>query len=272
MKFKPLLYIPVFYLAAIMPRMFERPDVSSLMGYHYAHRGLHDNNGDAPENSLPAFKKAIEAGYGIEFDVQLTKDHIPVVFHDESLKRVCGTNKNVHELTYDELQKLSLFDTSEKIPTLKEVLALIDGRVPVIIEIKVYASPSIVCEYADPLISAYKGAYCVESFHPLALRWYKIHRSNVIRGQLSSNFKDENSNEPLERSLVHHLLTNFLCRPDFIAYDHTYKNNLSRCICRYFFGSLSVSWTIHSQDELDACKDDYDLFIFEGFEPEQKNR
>ena len=269
MKIRPLLYIPVFYLAAIMPRMFGRPDVSSLMGYHYAHRGLHDNDGDAPENSLPAFKKAVEAGYGIEFDVQLTKDHIPVVFHDESLKRVCGVNKNVRDLTYDELQALSLFHSSEKIPTLKEVLTLVDGQVPLIIEIKVYASPSDVCIYSDALISSYNGVYCVESFHPLALRWYKIHRPDVIRGQLSSNFKDEKNVESPERSLVHHLLTNFLCRPDFIAYDHKYKSNLSRCICRYLFGSLSVSWTIRSQDELDACKDDFDLFIFERFEPEQ---
>lgn len=268
MKIRPLLYIPVFYLAAIMPRVFGRPDVTSLMGYHYAHRGLHDNSGDAPENSLSAFKKAIESGYGIEFDVQLTKDQIPVVFHDESLKRVCGVDKNVRDLTYKELQSLTLFDTSEKIPTLKEVLALINGQVPLIIEIKAYAAPFTVCKYADALISSYNGVYCVESFHPLALRWYKIHHPEVIRGQLSSNFKEENPVESPERSLVHHLLTNFVCRPDFIAYNHKYKKNLSRCICRYLFNSLSVSWTIRSQEELDACRKDFDLFIFEGFEPQ----
>ena len=73
-----------------MPRMMGRPDYAPLMGHYYAHRGLHDNETDAPENSMAAFRKAVDTGYGIELDVQLTKDRIPVVFHDESLKRVCG--------------------------------------------------------------------------------------------------------------------------------------------------------------------------------------
>ena len=99
MKVKPLIYIPIVYLAAIMPRIFKRPDYSSLKGYYYAHRGLHDNNSDAPENSMAAFRKAVDAGYGIELDVQLTKDRIPVIFHDDTLKRVCGVDGYVKDYT-----------------------------------------------------------------------------------------------------------------------------------------------------------------------------
>lgn len=103
-----LAILAVLYLLAIMPRMTKRPDYTPLMGRHYAHRGLHDNKSDAPENSMAAFRKAIEAGYGIELDVQLTKDRIPVVFHDETLKRVCGVEGNVRDYTYEELQQFHL--------------------------------------------------------------------------------------------------------------------------------------------------------------------
>lgn len=267
MKFRPLIYIPILYLSAIMPRMWNRPDYAPLMGHYYAHRGLHDNNSEAPENSISAFKKAIEAGYGIELDVQLTKDRIPIVFHDDTLKRVCGVKGSAKDYTYAELMKFRLFDTNERIPKLADVLALVNGQVPLIIELKFPENPTTVCFYADTVIKNYKGVYCIESFHPLAVKWYKDHHPEVVRGQLSSNFiKSKDDTNPAE-TLVHFLVTNFLSKPDFIAYDHRYKNNISRLACRYIFRSLSVSWTIKSQKELDACKDDFDLFIFEKFEP-----
>ena len=122
MKFRPLIYIPILYLSAIMPRMWNRPDYTPLMGHYYAHRGLHDNSSEAPENSIPAFKKAIEAGYGIELDVQLTKDRIPIVFHDDTLKRVCGVKGSAKDYTYTELMEFRLFNTNEHIPKLTDVL------------------------------------------------------------------------------------------------------------------------------------------------------
>lgn len=254
------------YLLMIKPRISKRPDDSALKGKYYAHRGLHNNESEAPENSIAAFKKAVEAGYGIEFDVQLTKDRIPVVFHDETLKRVCGVEGKVRDYTYKELQKFRLRNTDERIPFLGEVLKVVDGKVPLIIEIKVYEKASAVCTVADKLISRYNGVYCVESFHPMAVKWYKDHRPEVIRGQLSSNFKKEGK-EDVKMFLVHHLLTNFLCEPDFIAYNHLFKKNFSRLVCRYLYRALSVTWTIRSQEELDAAKNDFDLFIFEGFIP-----
>lgn len=261
---------PVAYLAAIMPRMTHRPDYSPLMGHLYAHRGLHDNKSDAPENSMAAFRKAVEAGYGIELDVQLTKDRIPVVFHDESLKRVCGAEGNVRDYTYEELQKFSICQSSERIPLFSEVLKLVDGKVPLIIEIKIHENADVVCSKADELIREYKGVYCIESFHPFAVKWYKKNRPGVIRGQLSSDFSKPGKKEKSDEKLVHYLLTNFLSRPDFIAYDHLHKKNLSRLLCRYLYGSLSVAWTIKSQKQLDQSRKDFDLFIFEGFIPEEK--
>lgn len=262
-----LFLLLLVYLWAIMPRMRKRPDHTFLMGHFYAHRGLHDNAGDAPENSMRAFQKAVESGYGIELDVQLTKDRIPVVFHDKTVSRVCGAEGRVQDYTYEELQQFSLFRTEEKIPKFEDVLRLVNGQVPLIIEIKIYENATIVCETADQLIGAYRGNYCIESFHPLAVRWYREHRPDVIRGQLSSAFHKAGNKEGVQEWLVHHLLTNFLCRPDFIAYDHRFKGNLSRILCRRLYGVLGVTWTVKSQAELDACENEFDLFIFEGFLP-----
>lgn len=257
----------VVYLYMIMPRMQKRPDYTPLKSWHYAHRGLHDNQTEAPENSMAAFIKAVNAGYGIELDVQLTKDRIPVVFHDETLKRVCGVEGKVRDYTYAELQQFTLCDSNERIPLFADFLQMVDGRVPLIIEIKIHEKVDTVCSIADELIRNYKGDYCVESFHPLAVKWYKDHRPEVIRGQLSTNFRVSDKNQVWYVKLIHYLLTNILCRPDFIAYDWRFKNNISRRICCRLFGALSVAWTVRSQKTMDECKEDFDLFIFEGFIP-----
>jgi glycerophosphoryl diester phosphodiesterase len=263
----PLLLLCVLYLWAIKPRTRNRPDLSPLLGQkYYAHRGLHDNRSDAPENSMAAFRKAVEAGYGIEFDVQLTKDRIPVVFHDETLDRVCGVPGKVRDFTFEELQAFSLLGTDQRIPRFSEFLKLVDGRVPLIVEIKVHEPADNVCRIIAPMLLDYKGVYCVESFHPMAVKWYREHYPQVIRGQLSSNFTKPDKKENLSQKAVHHLLTNFLCRPDFIAYDCRFRGNLSRKLCQ-IFKPLNVTWTVKSQAELDACRKDFDVFIFEGFIP-----
>ena len=262
--------ILLLYLWLIKPGIADRPDIASLMGHYYAHRGLHDNETDAPENSMNAFKKAIDAGYGIELDVQLTKDRLPVVFHDETLKRVCGVDGRVRDYTYEELQQFRLCRSDERIPLFSDFLKLVDGKVPLIIEIKIHENVDTVCSIADELIKEYRGTYCIESFHTMAVQWYRKHRPEVIRGQLSTDFSKPGKRESWYLCMVHYLLGNVMGRPDFIAYDHLHKNNISRRLCRYLFGALSVAWTIKSQKELDACKKDFDLFIFEGFVPEEK--
>lgn len=264
---KMLIAVGGLYLLAIMPRMKNRPDYSALMKKYYAHRGLHDNETDAPENSMAAFKKAVDAGYGIELDVQLTKDRIPVIFHDETLRRVCGVRGNLRDYTYEELQEFPLLKSKERIPKLDDFLSMVDGSVPLIIEIKVHEDVDTVCSVADQLIREYRGPYCVESFHPLAVKWYKDHRPEVIRGQLSTCFSKDGEIESWEKRLLHYLLFNFGTRPDFIAYDCRFRGNISRRICKNLYKALSVAWTVKSQEQMEACRKDFDLFIFEGFEP-----
>ena len=263
-----ILFLIALYLYCIAPRLGKRPDYAPLFGGHYAHRGLHDNSTEAPENSMEAFRLAVEKGYGIEFDIQLTKDKIPVVFHDDLLKRVCNQPGYIWDYTYEELQKFPLCGSSARIPLLKDVLALVDGRVPLIIEFKMHDFNTEVCEIADPLLQTYKGRYCIESFHPAAVKWYRTHHPEIIRGQLSANFSTKEKREPFPQFCVHMLLTNVMTRPDFIAYCSDNTSNISRTLCRTLFHALSVSWTIRSEEELRKRYPNYDLFIFEHFIPE----
>ena len=268
MKKKYLLAIPMAagaYAFLVAPRMINKPDVSVLKGVHYAHRGLHDNHSDAPENSMKAFQKAVDAGYGIEMDIQLTKDKIPVVFHDETLNRMCGVEGKVWEFTFEELQKLTLAESEERIPKFEEVLALVGGKVPLIVEYKLDVPSTEVCEIADPMLQAYNGIYCIESFHPFAVKWYREHRPEVIRGQLSQDFsKQEKYKGKFIYWLLSNLLTNVLTRPDFIAYNHKDADMFSRKVCS-LMGALPVAYTIKSQEEYEKVKDQFELFIFDSF-------
>ena len=268
MKKKYLLAIPMAagaYAFLVAPRMMNKPDVSVLKGVHYAHRGLHGNHSDAPENSMKAFQKAVDAGYGIEMDIQLTKDKIPVVFHDETLNRMCGVEGKVWEFTYEELQKLTLAESEERIPKFEAVLALVGGKDPLIVEYKLDVPSTEVCEIADPMLQAYNGIYCIESFHPFAVKWYRKHRPEVIRGQLSQDFsKQEKYKGKFIFWLLSNLLTNVLTRPDFIAYNHKDADMFSRKVCS-LMGALPVAYTIKSQEEYEKAKDQFELFIFDSF-------
>lgn len=261
--------LAAIYVFLIAPRMFGKPDCSFLRGVKYAHRGLFDNDSDAPENSLKAITKAVENGYGIEFDVQLSKDKIPVVFHDHSLKRVCKMEGYVSDYTLEELQKIHLENSDQTIPTLEQVLEVVDGKVPLIIEYKMDIVDTKVCELSNALLEQYKGPYCIESFHPWAVKWYKEHRPDVVRGQLSQDYAKEKGYDKFQFFIMKHLLTNFLTRPDFIAYRHSDANVFARRMCTKL-GALPVAWTIRSQEELETARSQFELFIFDSFIPEDK--
>ncbi len=253
------------YLFAISPRLSGRPE--RMPKVYYAHRGLHDNGSDAPENTLAAFAKAAEAGYGMELDVQLTRDGQVVVAHDFDLDRLCGVAGAIDSFTYEELQQFPVYGSSQHIPLFSDVLALVDGRVPLIVELK-YKEGSRICEKAQALLDVYEGCYCVESFHPAVLRWYKENRPSVCRGQLSMNYQKNVGTWAPDRLAATHLLENFMTRPDFIAYDWHSMRALSMNICRKLYGCPSVAWTVTSQAELEKCRRYFDYFIFEGFIPE----
>lgn len=253
------------YTCMIFPRVFHQPDKGFLRGWHYAHRGLFDNTTDAPENSIAAFRKAVEAGYGIELDVQLSKDNIPVVFHDASLKRMCGVDGHVWEYTLAELKQMRLAGSPAAIPTFEEALTAIGRKVPIIVEYKLDVVQTKVCELANDLLEQYKGPYCIECFHPLALIWYRRHRPDVVRGQLCQSYwKERQFRGKLRFLLMSLLVSNVATRPDFIAFRHQDASNLSRRLCRRF-GALSIAWTIKSREEYERAKDSFDLFIFDSF-------
>ncbi len=263
-----LLTLTLVYLYLIMPNTTKKAAEEQFYKFLYAHRGFHDNKGDAPENSLLSFKRAVDKGYGMELDVQLTKDNVVIAFHDFTLDRMCGVKGKIEDLTYDEIKNYKLLDSDETIPTFKEVLEAVDKKTPLIVELKVM-NPNLVeklCEEVEKLMADYNGLYCMESFNPDAVEWYKKNRPNVIRGQLSCNFGAYAKGKPQYKAMEY-LLMNFKSRPDFVAYDKKGYNNLSRKICRNLFKNLSVAWTIYTQEELDAAKPHFDLFIFEGFEP-----
>lgn len=263
-----ILALIIIYLLLIMPRMFNRPDFSKFLGKYYAHRGLHKESNIAPENSMAAFKLAVDSQYGMELDVQLSKDSIPVVFHDHDLKRVCGINKNVNELTYNELRQLRLFDSNEKIPHLEEVLNLVNGQIPLIIELKARSRNDLLCSIVASYLDSYDGDFCIESFNPSVLKWFKKNRPHIIRGQLSTNhFKDKSKNKKIINFALQNLLFNFGTKPDFIAFNHKYSNMLSLNLCRKIYRLPTIAYTIKSNNELDLNKYKFDLFIFESFMP-----
>lgn len=259
----------VLFLVMIMPRMTGKPDMKPFLGNLYAHRGLHDNRTDAPENSLRAFGKAVEAGFGIELDVQLTKDEVPVVFHDFTLKRVCGAPGKICEHTYEELRQFSLCGTDQRIPRLEEVLGLVDGQVPLIVELKTDNPDTRVCGKADELLSGYHGLYCIESFNPLAVLWYRRNRKAVVRGQLSDAFLKEGEYVGALYFLLQNLLLNWLGKPDFIAYNRRYPRILARRLCRGLYHNMAVAWTVKSQAQLEEAENYFDVFIFDSFMPVQ---
>lgn len=265
-----LLLLIVLYLYAAAPRINGRRHMGPFLGKDYAHRGLKDNSGDTPENSLKAFRLAVENGYGIELDVQLSRDKVPMVFHDRTLERVCGIDKPFKDLTSIELKELRLFSSEETIPTLEEALMEITGRVPLIIELKVHQGDDLsVCEEAQKILDGYSGPYCVESFHPFAMVWYKKHMPHIQRGQLSLDYMKERTHGPVMDFLLHNLMFNFVTKPSFIAYRHQDKKGISLLISKKIFKSCLVAYTVMSNEAYESNKDFYDLQIFEGFTPKK---
>lgn len=259
--------IILLYLLMIMPRLGNRKERKKFLGIYYAHRGLHDNESQAPENSMAAFCKAVEAGYGIEMDVQMTKDGLPVVFHDFTLERVCGQKGKVCDYTYEELQKFHLCKSKETIPLFEDVLRLVDGRVPLIVELKIELTDLSVCGKADELLRNYSGLYCIESFNPLGVLWYRNHNRNIVRGQLAEAFSRTGEFSGPLYALLQNLMFNGITKPDFVAYNHRDADVLSRKICHGLYGGMAVAWTIRSQEELDRAKKHFDIFIFDSFIP-----
>ncbi|MCR8744733.1 glycerophosphodiester phosphodiesterase family protein [Romboutsia lituseburensis] len=228
----------------------------------FAHRGLY--NEIIPENSMGAFRNAIKYGYGIELDVQYTKDKKIVIFHDNALYRMTGYKGNVNDLTYLEINKLTLLNTNERIPLFKDVINLIDERVPLLVEIKKSKDYINLSKDVYNTVKDYKGKYSIQSFDPRIVSWYKQHAKEVIRGQLSFNFK-ESSFKWYEKIALKDMIFNFYSKPDYICYGIKGINSLEIKILRK--KKPIISWTIKNENEMKFAYKYSDNIIFEGFIP-----
>lgn len=262
-----LLLIPVAVIIYILMLYCRsgHPDLSKLRGHAYAHRGLHGNG--CPENSLAAFRKAVEKGFGMELDVHLLADGSLAVIHDSSLLRTTGQEGVVEDLTTHRLTDYYLEGTGETIPLFSQVLELVDGKVPLIVELKTYkrnhaALTDAVCR----MLKNYRGAYCIESFDPFCVRHLRVHYPKVIRGQLAENFLESPGKYPkILKWLMTKQLVNFLTAPDFVAYRFKDRKRLGMDIVRKFWRAQGVTWTITSQEDLNTAAQEGYIPIFEGF-------
>ncbi len=264
---KLLLFIVLLYLLALYGRR-DREGLKGLQGWAYAHRGLHGDG--VPENSMAAFRAALDGGYGIELDVHLMADGNLAVIHDSLLNRTTGQAGRIEDLTLEDLKDYPLEGTEEIIPEFSQVLDLFAGKAPIILELKpVDGNYAPLAQTACDMLKDYRGAYCIESFDPRCIIWLRKHRPEIIRGQLTENyFKSRTDLGDIMKFLLTHNLLNFLTAPDFIAYRFADRNaTISNRICRSLWKIQGVTWTIRSQEDFDTAVAEGWLPIFEGFRP-----
>lgn len=255
----------VLYILLLRPRTEHKTSVEPLR-VDYAHRGLH---GDfAVENTMQAFCAADREGYGIELDVRLSADKKVIVFHDDTLLRLCGRNERVDSKTASELSWIDIKGTYEKIPLLEDVLAAIDPSTPLCIELK--GNDTALCVELAKLLDGYEGYYSVKSFNPILIGWYKKNRPRVVRGLLVSNFltKDFHGNI-FTRALATSMLLSFIARPDYLSYDCRHPKLLPLVICKKLYKVMTLTWTVNTPELYGKAKARGDIVIFEGFEPKR---
>ena len=264
-----LIVICLLAIFLVAPRMFGKPDMSAFMGTSVAHRGYFDNEAGIPENSLASFKAAIEKGFAIELDIQLSSDGVAFVFHDADLERMCGVQGKIWEYTAAELKEMKLLGTEETIPTFEETLAFVHGQVPIMVEYKMDKVDNAVCAAGQAELDEYEGAYAIQCFDPRALLWYKKNAPQVARGQLAEEYwKNEKHKGDVLYLALTYMVTNVATRPDFISYKAIHKDNLSLNVCR-LLGAKTACYTLKSEEELAYVNGEFDMYIFDSFDISQ---
>jgi glycerophosphoryl diester phosphodiesterase len=248
-----LIGIAYWWATGGIPTRAEEP--TWLTQSYFAHRGLHAEGSGAPENSLESFRRAVEAGYGFELDVQLTSDGQVVVMHDADLERMAGDPRLISDTTSAEIAEITLLGSTETVPTLTEALAVADGAVPVLVEIK---NEGVVGELEDEVarqLAAYEGPVAVISFNPYSLSRVAQTEPDIIRGQLSSSFKGVEL-ELWKRFLLSRMLMNWTSQPDFIAY-HTGSLPSAGTTVQKWRGRPLIGWTpttiAEREEALEIC-------------------
>ena len=257
-----LLLSLVYLLILVRPAKKIKPDPALMCDY--AHRGLHGDG--IPENSKAAFDRACEQGHGIELDVQLSRDGVVMVFHDAKLGRMTGREGKLCDYTADELCTMTLADSEETVPTFAEVLALVDARVPLLVELKGESTDTALCPKVADLLRDYKGIYCIESFNPLLLGEMKKHLPNAFRGMLYTNVCREKKKRSLLNLLLTAMALNVIAKPDFIAYNQVYRASLPVRLTTKFYGAPHFVWTTRGECERKIARSLGEHAIFELYE------
>ncbi len=234
----------------------------------YAHRGLYERDQSVPENSLTAFRRAAEAGYGAELDVQMSKDGVVMVMHDNDLKRACGVDAGICDMTLEELKELRLFGTDEPIPLFSEVLDIFGGKQPLVVELKSVPNKAELSAAVVKMLAEYGGPACIESFDPAIVAYFRKHDPERVRGQLSARMVYFREALPFPSAFaLSRVVSNFVARPNFIAYS-VGKKPLSVRVCERM-GAMKAVWTPR-EPELHARRmAENDIVIFEWYRPEQ---
>ncbi len=259
-----LVALMLLWLFLIAPRARRKAMQPFLRPY--AHRGLW--GGEVPENSLAAFEAAAAAGFAIELDIQLSSDGEVMVFHDYTLARMCGKDAHVKDLTAAALGECRLDGTAQKIPTFREVLDTVKGRVPLLIELKGEDFSTDLVPAALKILADYKGEWCMESFNPLLLRAVKKHAPHAVRGLLVTDLiRDKKEGSKVRNFALSAMLLNFLCRPHFIAWNEKYPHSVSRFVAIRAFGAASLCYTVRDEVKYHCHIATGTYPIFEGFVP-----
>ena len=226
-----------------------------------AHRGLFDRE-KIPENSMLAFDKALEKGYSIEVDVNMTQDGYIVVFHDNSLKRMTGIKNDITTMTLSEIKKFKLLGTENKIPTFEDVLLQVSGKVPILIEVKPNSKYKELMKKLINLLEKYNGKYSIQSFDPRIVYWLKKNTPHISRGQISSkNIREVKSR--ILKILLGKMVFNIITKPNFISYQYLsinkkfYKKQKSK-------GREVIAWTLKNKEDYEKIRDNCDMVIFEN--------
>ncbi len=244
--------------------------VEDFDGWFFAHRGYHGGkDSQAPENSLAAFSRAVEKGFGAELDVHLLRDGHLAVLHDSSLKRMCGKKGTIEDLSLPDLGSCQLGKSDQTIPTFEQVLEVFGGKTPLIIELKsVGNNAASLTEKVCQVLDGYDGVFCIESFDPKVVYWLKKHRPDILRGQLAMDYMKSRSGLNAAQAVIGTwLLTDFLTRPDFIAYRFSERRNLGNRFALKFMKRRGAAWTLRTPEDLKQAVEEGLWPIFENFDP-----
>ena len=230
-----------------------------------AHRGLHDDL--IPENSMLAFERAQEAGFSIELDVRITKDGIPVVFHDKDLRRMTGASGLVEQYTLKSLKKLKLLNTSHTIPTYEEVLECLSDETIIITEVKNEGHDNLINEEIAKIIDKRDKKVCVQSFNVFTLKWYRENYNFLPLGLLTTDKFGDFKLSFLKKQMVRSMLLAPVVRPDYVGLNHESFSTYQLNFVSQLTNAHMLFWTIRSKADYQKIKNVADNIIFEGFNP-----